>query len=48
MDELLQHLLTGDGESSSLGDGTLVLLVALDGLGVGVAKDGREKTGAEG
>ena len=45
MDELLQHLLTGDRQSSSLG--CRGVSVALDGLRVGAPEDGREKAGAQ-
>ena len=45
MDELLQHLLAGDRQSSSLG--CRGVSVALDGLRVGAPEDRREKAGAQ-
>ena len=45
MDQLLQHLLTGDGQSSSLGGRGVS--VALDGLRVGAPEDGGEQAGAQ-
>ena len=46
VDELLQHLLAGNRQSSSLG--CRGVSVALDGLRVGAPEDGREEAGAEG
>jgi hypothetical protein len=45
VDELLQHLLAGDREASSLGCRRVA--VALDGLRVGAPEDGREEGGAQ-
>ena len=45
VDQLLQHLLAGDGQSSSLGGRGVS--VALDGLRVGAPEDGREQAGAQ-
>ena len=45
MDEVLQHLLAGDRQSSSLG--RRGVSVALDGLRVGAPEDGREQGGAQ-
>ena len=46
VDEVLQHLLAGDRQSSSLG--RRGVSVALDGLRVGAPEDRREKAGAQG
>ena len=45
VDQVLQHLLTGDGQSSSLGGRGVP--VALDGLRVGAPEDRRQKAGAQ-
>ena len=45
VDEVLQHLLTGHRQSSSLG--CRGVSVALDGLRVGAPEDGREQGGAQ-